>query len=148
MEGEREFTNVVRVPDDVSDGLFHILSGFTDEDRNSVANYFSELRSFKRAGFKIEIAAPIVAIHQAEAMLTNADYSIFVSMDFDLFDEDRLELMKDYPEDQIVSACLYVSLHDEFIEVAKLIDVGIHPQVLSGLLYGYKIQNIIGFLDQ
>ena len=148
MEGEREFDIDIRLPEDLSSPLYEILGDYISENAESTANYFHELLELERAAFMIEIAAPIEILHQAEKLLMAAGYNTLLSMGFDVCDDIIDDLKQRYPDDIIVAAALYVSLHEGFIEVARLIDSGILYPLISGLLYRYKVKNIIGFVDQ
>jgi hypothetical protein len=148
VEGEREFDIAIQFPEDISSPVYEILGDYISENAESTTNYFHELLELKRAAFMIEIAAPIEIIHQAESLLTAAGYHTLLSLGFDVCDEIIDDLNKKYPDDIIVAASLYVSLHEGFIEVARLLDAGIIYPIISGLLYRYKVKNIIGFVEQ
>ncbi len=148
MEGEREFNIKIEIPTDVSKELNELTADFISENDKEVSNLFNELLSIKRAAFMIEIASPIRVVKAVDELLRGAGYQVFISMDFEPVDEIKNDLEKEYPDDVIIAAAVYVSLHEAFIEIARLADAGVMYPVLSGLMFGYRVKNIIGFLEQ
>ena len=72
--------------------------------------------------------------------------------------ETAQELFDEYPNEIMGATLLYVSLREEFIHLAELVEnvpLSCHyhdrcdPRAaLRGLLYGYDIRSIIGFIEQ
>ena len=148
MEGEREFDIKIQIPTDVSKELFELTADFISENDKEVSNLFNELLTFKRAAFMIEIASPIRVVAAVDELLLGAGYQVFISMDFEPVDEIKNDLEKEYPDEVIIAAAVYVSVHEAFLEVARMADAGVMYPALSGLLFGYQVKNIIGFLEQ
>lgn len=163
MEGEVEYDMSVELPQDISDDFFERFGNFLDEDLNQIESYFSELLSMKRAAFSLEIAAPIGVISEIEKYLNEHQYSTYNQVDLvEKGDENRdyypQELFDEYPNEIMGATLLYVSYREEFIHLARVaenvplscsIHNGCDPRAaLRGLLYGYDINNIVGFIEQ
>ena len=163
MEGEIEYDMSIELPQDISDDFFERFKGFLDEDLDQIRSYFSELLSFKRATFSLEIAAPIEVISEIEKYLNEYQYLTYNQVHFvekgdENIDHYPQELFDEYPNETMGAALLYVSHREEFIHLAELVESvplacdihnGCDPRAaLRGLLYGYDIKNIIGFIEQ
>ncbi len=163
MEGEMEYDMDVELPQDISDDFFEKFKLFLDEDLNQIKSYFSELLSFKRATFSLEIAAPIKVISEIEKYLVEHQYSTYNQVDFVERGDENIdcfpqEMFDEYPNEIMGATLLYVSFKEEFIHLAELVENvplscdihdGCDPRgALRGLLYGYNIKNIIGFIEQ
>lgn len=163
MEGEREFDMNIELPQDISDDFFERFGCFLDEDLSQIRSYFSELLSFKRAAFSLEIAAPIRVISEIEKNLNEHQYSTYNQLDLvEKGDENKdyypQGLFDEYPNEIMGATLLCVSYREEFIHLTELAgsdslsgDVHIDcdsRHALRGLLYGYDIKNIVGFIEQ
>ncbi len=163
MNGENEFNIEINPPKDISDLFYNKFYEFLDEDMEQIKSYFSELLLFKRSVFSLEIAAPIKVIHEIEKFLNDNRYLTYNQFDFvtkgdeniDFFPQD---LFDKYPNEIMGATVLYISLRNEFIHLAELVEniplscdlhKGCDPRAaLKGLLLGYQIKNIIGFIEQ
>ena len=68
------------------------------------------------------------------------------------------ELFDENPSDILVATVIYISLRKEFIHLAEIAEksplcCGLHEDcdpksALKGLLFGYQVKNIIGFIAQ
>jgi hypothetical protein len=163
IEGEAEFDLNIELPQDLSDDFFEKFKGFLDEELNQIKSYFSQLLSFKRAAFSLEIAAPIRVLYEIEKYLDEYQYLTYNQVDLvEKGDENKdlypQELFDEYPTEIMGATLLYVSLREEFIHLAELVEnvplsCDIHDDcspraALRGLLYGYDIKNIVGFIEQ
>lgn len=163
MEGEMEYDMNIELPQDISDDFFERFKGFLDEDLDQIRSYFSELLSFKRAAFSLEIAAPIRVISEIEKYLVEHQYLTYNQVDFVERGDENIdyfpqEMFDEYPNEIMGATLLYVSYREEFIHLAGLVESvplschihdGCDPRAgLRGLLYGYDIKNIIGFIEQ
>jgi len=148
MEGEVEFHDPVHIPANVSEDLLQLASEFISDYEEQVSNLFTELLEMRRAVLMIEVASPIRTVKGLDDLLRTAGYEVFISMDFEPVDEVNEELEEKYPDEVIVAAAVYVSLHEAFLDVARLADAGVCYQVSCGLLFGYRVKNIIGFIGQ
>lgn len=148
MEGEIEFEGPVDIAGDVSNDFHDIAGEFISDYEEQVSNLFTELLEMRRTVLIIEVASPIRIVKGVDDLLRNAGYEVFVSMDFEPVDELKVELEEKYPDKVIVAAAVYVSLHEAFLDVARLADAGVCYQALCGLMFGYRVKNIIGFIGQ
>lgn len=163
MEGEVVFDVSIELPKDISDDFSERFEGFLDEDSNQIRSYFSELLSFKRAAFSLEIAAPIRVMSEIVKYLDECQYLTYNQLDFVERGDENIdyypqELFDEYPNEIMGASLLYVSLREEFIHLAKLIEnvpLSCHAHdccdpraALRGLLYGYSVKSIIGFIEQ
>ena len=161
MEGEVYFSQTIKAPKDVSEDFFDRFGEFLDETKSQIKSCFSELLSFKRAVFSLEIAAPIKQLHEIERFLKKHGYQTWNKIDgVEKNDENReffpQELFNRYPNEIMGASLLFISCRTEFIYLAKLAEHiscsiperGDPRAAFRGLLYGYCIQNIIGFIEQ
>lgn len=153
MEGERTFDDTkIELPKDCSNEVWEFLAKYEDDEevklemKKEIGNYFRELLSFQRAVFMIETEVPLDVSHRIEYLLVETGYKVYNHIDFCLaYDDIRKEQIPGKPEP---GNWIYVSLRDEFIELAKLSAIGIGGAALEGLLFGYNARNIIAYIDE
>lgn len=161
MEGEREFEMIVELPQDVSVDFYKRFGRFLDEDLSQLRSLFCELLSLERVAFSLEIVAPEGVISDIEEYLNEHQYSTYCLLEsFEKGDESNdyypQELYDEFPNETIVWALTYVSTREEFVHLAELaegLSCDVHEDcdpraALRGLLYGYSIKNILGFIEQ
>jgi len=146
MEGEKEFLLEIEMPENVALEFHQLFDEEEVEERKVVLNLFDELLSLKRAACMIEVFAPIEKVHRAEYMLREKGYHVLSSVYFGLDIEDGFKSQEPGQPDPMTS--MYISLHPDFIEVAELIEAGVCRDALCGLLFGFRVKNIIGYFDQ
>ncbi len=150
MEGEGESPIQIELPKDVSDEFYEIVKDCDVGDIEEISNYFKELLSLERAACMVEIHGPIEVAHKAEYLLRENGYHVYSSMYFGLDFDDGFKAQTPGNPEPMIS--MYISLHEAFIEVAYLIE-GMRWSIdlrdaLYGLLFGYSVKNIIGYLEQ
>ena len=163
MEGERKFRMNFKLPEDISEIFYKKYNEFLSENKDQIKFYFSELLEMKRPLFSIELAAPIKIIQDMENLLIEKRYHIYNKIKL-FHEEDKnyenypQEVFDKYPNEVIVNSIIYISLRSEFIHLAELVEnttfsCDIHDicdarATLKGLIHGYQIKNIIGFIEQ
>ena len=163
MEGEYKFDIEINLPKDISEDFYQEYGEFIDESLKQIQSYFSELLSLNRYIFSLEIAAPMKVLYEIERYLNNYQYLTYNQIDLaEEGDENKdfipQELFEKHPDEFIGVSILYISFREEFIHLAKLIEnfpfscdeheICDTRAMLRGLLYGYNIKNIIGFIEQ
>ena len=146
MEGEKEFPLEIEIPENIALDFYQIFEEDEVEEEEEVMNLFGELLSLKRAACMIEVYSPIEKVHRAEYLLRGKGYHVLSSVYFGLDSEDGFKSQEPGHPDPLTS--MYISLHPDFIEVAKLIEAGVCRDALCGLLFGFQVKNIIGYFDQ
>ena len=68
------------------------------------------------------------------------------------------ELFDQHPDEPMIACMMFVSYREDFVHVAQIVESSIYfcadhdncdPRgILRGLLYGYGVWNIIGFMEQ
>lgn len=163
MEGEIISSPKLELPQNVSISLYDKFKEFLDEDLEQIKSYFNELLTYKRAVISLEIAAPISVLYEIEKYLNENQYLTYNQINFvTKGDENKeffpQELFDKYPDKIMGSTILFISYRNEFIHLAELVEnvplsCDIHEDcdpraALRGLIYGYHINNIIGFIQQ
>lgn len=165
MQAEVEFdVNESSVPN-VSSEFYQMVNEFIDETEEEIRTFFDELFTYQRPAFMVEIGAPVSVLIDLELFMQKKGYFIYDEIQIvEKGDENKeyldQELFEKYPGQQIGASTLFVTLRPEFMHLAKISETipwgcGEHfPPVcdpraaLRGLLFGYNVKNIIGFVSR
>ena len=163
MEHERVFTQIPPVPQDISQDLLDHYREILGIEERSLRNLFQELLSFKRAVFSFEICGPVETLYEIDRYLKDNDYLTYCQIEHVEEGDENCEYLPEdlfsrYPGKTLGAALICISLREEFIHLIKMAEE--YPlacndheicdprAALRGLLYGYALKNIIGFIEE
>ena len=162
VTAERDFNNPIPMPKDISEDFYERFNRFLNDSADDIRGYFNELLTFKRCAFSLEFGCPARIAQEMEKFLKENRYFVWNDMEFvekgdeneEYFDQ---ELFDQYPDEPMVACMMFVSYREDFVHVAQIVENSIYfcadhdncdPRgILRGLLYGYGVENIVGFFE-
>ena len=163
VTAEKQFDTQCPMPKDISEGFYERFNRFLDDSADDIKGYFREMLTFKRCVFSLEFGRTVRIAKLMERYLKENGYFVWNDLEFvekgdeneELFPQ---ELFDEYPDESMVACMMFVSYREDFVHVAQIVENSIYfcgdhdncdPRgILRGLLYGYGVRNIVGFVEQ